>query len=151
MAQRRKFSAEFKREAVDLTRRPQISVNQAAQELGVNANVLSRWRRELAERIVPSLPMNSTIYFYGLLGGAKPFSIPSVLFIMKNLTMRRFSNFDSRTVKEHEKLVSALRALEDVIDDPMFTTRIGREFRLDQIEMAMAYESPHGAKAVLVA
>ncbi len=49
MAQRRKFSAEFKREAVDLTRRPQISVNQAAQELGVNANVLSRWRRELAK------------------------------------------------------------------------------------------------------
>ncbi|WP_297920918.1 Zn-dependent oxidoreductase [Metallibacterium sp.] len=119
-------------------------------ELGTTA-VFDGVGGDLPERIVPSLPMNSTIYFYGLLGGAKPFSIPSVLFIMKNLAMRRFSNFDSRTVKEHEKLVSALRALEDVIDDPMFTTRIGREFRLDQIEMAMAYESPHGAKAVLVA
>ena len=49
MAQRRKFSAEFKREAVDLTRRPQASVSQVAQELGVNANVLSRWRRESAK------------------------------------------------------------------------------------------------------
>ncbi len=49
MAQRRMFSAEFKREAVELTRRPQASVSQVAQELGVNANVLSRWRRELAK------------------------------------------------------------------------------------------------------
>lgn len=46
MVQRRKFSAEFKREAVELTRRPQASVSQVAQELGVNANILSRWRRE---------------------------------------------------------------------------------------------------------
>lgn len=46
MVQRRKFSTEFKREAVELTRRPQASVSQVAQELGVNANVLSRWRRE---------------------------------------------------------------------------------------------------------
>src|SRR5512146_2026032 len=49
MAKRRRFSAEFKREAVELTRRPQASVSQVAQELGVNANVLSRWRRELAK------------------------------------------------------------------------------------------------------
>lgn len=46
MVQPRKFSAEFKREAVELTRRPQASVSQVAQELGVNANILSRWRRE---------------------------------------------------------------------------------------------------------
>ncbi|MDE2270775.1 MAG: transposase [Xanthomonadaceae bacterium] len=49
MAKRRRFSAEFKREAVELTRRPQASVSEVAQELGVNANVLSRWRRELAK------------------------------------------------------------------------------------------------------
>ena len=49
MAQRRKFSAEFKREAVELTHRPQASVRQVAQELGVNANVLSRWRRGLTK------------------------------------------------------------------------------------------------------
>ena len=49
MTKRRKFSTEFKHEAVELTRRPQVSVSQVAQELGVNANVLSRWRRELAK------------------------------------------------------------------------------------------------------
>jgi len=65
MAKRRRFSAEFKREAVELTRRPQASVSQVAQELGVNANVLSRWRRELAKpskagRTPPKLGVRET-------------------------------------------------------------------------------------------
>jgi NADPH2:quinone reductase len=94
--------------------------------------------------------MNSTVYFYGLLGGVAPVSIQSVLFMMKNLTLKRFSNFESRTVKDHDKLVSALKALESVIDDRMFRTRIGKEFSLDQVELAMAYESLGGAKAVLL-
>jgi NADPH:quinone reductase-like Zn-dependent oxidoreductase len=119
-------------------------------ELGATA-VFDGVGGDLPGSIAPSLPMNSTIYFYGFLGGTTPFSMPSVLVMMKNLTLRRFSNFDSRTVKEQDKLVSALKALERVIDDPMFTTRIGREFPLDQIELAMTYESPDGAKAVLVA
>jgi hypothetical protein len=54
-------------------------------------------------------------------------------------------------VQEHDKLVLALKALETVIDDPMFTTRIGKEFGYDQIERAMAYSSFEGAKAVLMA
>jgi len=37
------------------------------------------------------------------------------------------------------------------MDDPMLMTRIGKEFSLDQIELAVTYESPGGAKAVLVA
>ena len=47
MQQRRKFSEEFKREAVGLTRQPDANVSQIAQDLGVNANLLWRWRREL--------------------------------------------------------------------------------------------------------
>jgi NADPH:quinone reductase-like Zn-dependent oxidoreductase len=119
-------------------------------ELGATA-VFDGVGGDLPGRLAPSLPMNSTIYLYGFLGGATPFAIPSVVFMMKNLTVRRFSNFESRTVKEPEKLASALRALEGVIDDPVFTTRIGKTFRYDQIEMAMAYEALAGAKAVLVA
>jgi len=46
MAQRRKFSEEFKREAVGLTRLPGASVAQIAQDLGVRSNLLWRWRRE---------------------------------------------------------------------------------------------------------
>jgi NADPH:quinone reductase-like Zn-dependent oxidoreductase len=118
-------------------------------ELGTTA-VFDGVGGDLLTRIAPGLPMNSTIYFYGFLGGAVPISIQSVLVIMKNLTLRRFSNFESRTVKDHDKLVTALKALEGVIDERMFTTRIGKEFRLDQVELAMAYESLDGAKAVLL-
>jgi NADPH:quinone reductase-like Zn-dependent oxidoreductase len=118
-------------------------------ELGTTA-VFDGVGGDLLTRITPSLPMNSTIYFYGFLGGAAPVSIQSVLFMMKNLSMKRFSNFESRTVKEQAKLVAALKTLEGVIDDPMFMTRIGKEFRRDQIELAMAYGSADGAKAVLI-
>ena len=44
---RRKFSEEFKREAVNLTRQPNATVNQVARDIGVGASDLFRWRREL--------------------------------------------------------------------------------------------------------
>lgn len=47
MSKRRRFSAEFKREAVELTRTQSASVSQVARDIGVNANQLTRWRREL--------------------------------------------------------------------------------------------------------
>ena len=46
MTKRRKFSAEFKRGAVEQTRQPGVSCAQIARELGIGANLLSRWRRE---------------------------------------------------------------------------------------------------------
>lgn len=46
MQQRRKFSEEFKREAVDLTRQADANVSQIAQDLGIGANLLWRWRRQ---------------------------------------------------------------------------------------------------------
>jgi len=45
MAKRRKYSEEFKREAVSLTRQPNASVSQVAR--GIGADLLFRWRREL--------------------------------------------------------------------------------------------------------
>ena len=47
MQQRRKFTEEFKREAVGLTRQSGVTVAQIAQDLGINANMLWRWCREL--------------------------------------------------------------------------------------------------------
>jgi len=47
MAQRRRFSAEYKREAVAMLDAPGVSVSQIAAELGIGATVLGRWRREL--------------------------------------------------------------------------------------------------------
>jgi len=43
---RRKFTAEFKQEAVALVRRSGQSANQVAKELGVSQTALSRWLRE---------------------------------------------------------------------------------------------------------
>lgn len=119
-------------------------------ELGTTA-VFDGVGGDLLGKMVPSLPMNSTIYIYGFLGASAPLTIQSVLFMMKNLTIRRFSNFESRTAKEPPKLVSALKALGDVIDDPMFRTGTGKEFSFEQIEEAMAYQPSDGTKAVLVA
>ena len=45
---KQKYSAEFKREAVEMSRRPGASVKQVAQGIGVHPNVLTRWRGELA-------------------------------------------------------------------------------------------------------
>jgi transposase len=49
MGKRRKFSAEYKREAVAMLQSPGVSVSQLAAELGIGTNVLGRWRRELRE------------------------------------------------------------------------------------------------------
>lgn len=46
MTKRRKFSPEFKREAVALTQQPGVSCRQIALEIGINPNMLSRWKRE---------------------------------------------------------------------------------------------------------
>jgi len=45
-ALRRKFTSEFKQEAVALVQRSGRSANQVAQELGVSQTALSHWLRE---------------------------------------------------------------------------------------------------------
>ena len=50
MGSRRKFSAEYKREAVAMLDAPGVTVSQIAAELGIGANVLGRWRREWHQR-----------------------------------------------------------------------------------------------------
>jgi NADPH:quinone reductase-like Zn-dependent oxidoreductase len=104
---------------------------------------------DLLSRIAPHLPMNTTVYAYGFLGGSVPVAFSTALLVMRNLTLRRFSNFESPTVKNQASLVAALDYLSGVIDEPPFRTRIGRLFGFDQIYEAMSYERVAGAKAVL--
>ncbi len=47
MLKRRKFSAEFKRGAVDQVRNSGVSCAQIARELGIRDGLLTRWKREL--------------------------------------------------------------------------------------------------------
>jgi transposase len=56
MGTRRKFSAEFKREAVALTGQPDVSVAQVARNLGIGANLLTRWRRALEAEGAKAFP-----------------------------------------------------------------------------------------------
>ena len=46
MERRRKFSDEYKREAVQMALQPGVTKSQVARELGVNANLLGRWCRD---------------------------------------------------------------------------------------------------------
>lgn len=49
MATRRKFSQEYKHEAVQLAVSSNRSVSLVARELGISPNILSRWCREAQE------------------------------------------------------------------------------------------------------
>jgi len=45
---RRRFTAEFKREAVKLAVQPEAVVSRIAEDLGLHANVLRKWVKEFA-------------------------------------------------------------------------------------------------------
>jgi len=45
---RRRFTAEFKREAVKLAVQPDAVVSRIAEDLGLHANVLRKWVKEFA-------------------------------------------------------------------------------------------------------
>jgi len=47
MPTRRKYSAEFKREAVALASQPGVTKSQIGRELGIQPNMITRWQREL--------------------------------------------------------------------------------------------------------
>jgi len=106
---------------------------------------------ELLSQILPSLPMSSTVYVYGLVGGATPAQVTAELIISQKLTLRHFSSLETPTVDDPVKRAAAIRDIESLIDDPMFKTRIGQEFSFEQFEDAVAYQGSPGARAVLVA
>ena len=58
MVTRRKFSREFKLEAVKLVKERGVSVPQAAEDLDVHENVLRKWVRELREEPQEAFPSN---------------------------------------------------------------------------------------------
>ena len=47
--QRRRYSDEFKREAVQLTQDPGVTMAQIARDLGIGAGLLGRWVKEFRE------------------------------------------------------------------------------------------------------
>jgi transposase len=53
---RRQYTAEFKKEAVELVTRENYTVAQAAHSLGISRSMLDRWRREYREREKDTFP-----------------------------------------------------------------------------------------------
>ncbi len=49
MGKRRKYSAEYKREAVGMANHPGVTKAQIGQELGISPNMITRWERELSD------------------------------------------------------------------------------------------------------
>jgi transposase len=47
IVKKRRFSAEFKREAVTLVRNSGKTITQVARELGIGMSLLAKWKREL--------------------------------------------------------------------------------------------------------
>ena len=125
------------------------SLGQLAEKLGATA-VFDGLGGALTGRIAPHVPTNTAIYLYGLLDASVPIAIPTRLFMSKNLVVKRFSNFNSPTVKDPERLVAAIAALRGVMGDPLFRTKIGKAFRFEEIDEAMRYQDASGGRAILV-
>lgn len=56
MSSRRRFTREYKQEAVQLVTQRGVTVAQAARDLGLNPNVLRKWVREQAADPVHAFP-----------------------------------------------------------------------------------------------
>ncbi|OOZ43296.1 hypothetical protein BOW37_11610 [Solemya velum gill symbiont] len=56
MSKRRHFSDELKHEAVALANQPRVTLAQISRDLGISANMLSRWRRELETNGTKAFP-----------------------------------------------------------------------------------------------
>jgi len=54
--ERRKFTAEYKREAVSMVLKQQLSVAEAARRLGINSNLLHRWKAEFSRQGEEAFP-----------------------------------------------------------------------------------------------
>ena len=56
MSQRRRWTEEFKQQAVELTEQPGVTKRQIADELQISTNTLSRWCRERRQHGAKAFP-----------------------------------------------------------------------------------------------
>lgn len=82
MATRRRFSAEYKQEAVELARSSNKTASQIARDLGIDPNMLSRWCRELETSPQKAFPGKARHGMRSLprLSGSLPRSRRNVIF-----------------------------------------------------------------------
>jgi len=104
---------------------------------------------DLINGLLEVLPNNSTIYSYGYLGGNTPYAMPGRLLMIKGLKLTGFANTRSKTVQDPQKLAKALSEISAVIHMPHFETKIGKRFKLEEVNEALKFAAEHSEKAVL--
>lgn len=127
----------------------EIQLQESATSLNATA-VFDGVGGELLGRLIPRLPTGTTIFIYGFLGGSAHTTFPSSLILSRNITIRRFSNLESSTVRDPALLRAATEAIETMIGNPLLKTKIGQEFSVDQFDAAMSYKEEQGFRAVIV-
>ncbi|WP_216848944.1 zinc-binding dehydrogenase [Pedobacter sp. L105] len=104
---------------------------------------------EVLNKIIEVIPNNSTIYSYGYLGDAIPLTVHTRTLTSKGITIKPFGNFRTETVQNPQNLAAALAAIGELIHLPHFKTKIGKKFKLEEINEALLYSPENGEKAIL--
>lgn len=104
---------------------------------------------QILNKILPLIPRGSVIYSYGFIGDNVPFTFNTSTLAVKNVSIRPFANTSTETVKNPEKLEQALKDIGELIHQQHFKTKIGKRFKLEDINDALAFVSTDGGKAVL--
>ena len=120
-----------------------------AEELDATA-VFDGVGGDIINRLITILPSGSTIYAYGFLGGDKPLGFPTKVLQMNALTLTYFSISRSPIVLDPEKLNNSLIGLSKIINQPHFKTKVGKKYKMEDINEAMRYSSNKGDKAVIL-
>ena len=122
-------------------------LGEMSQKMGTTA-IFDGIGGEILNKIMDTIPNNSVIYCYGFLGGGTPLTIHTSL-LMRGITIKGFSNFRTTTVQDPQNLEKALKDISGIIQMPHFKTRIGKKFRLEEINDALQFVSGKGGRAVL--
>ncbi len=104
---------------------------------------------EILNKIIESLPNNSTIFSYGYLGDSIPLTVHLRTLTAKGISIRPFGNIRTKTVQEPGNLEKAIKEIAAFIHQPHFKTKVGEKFQLDEIASALSFVGKNGAKAVL--
>lgn len=100
-------------------------------------------------KIIDLVPNDSMIYSYGLLDDDTPLHIFMHQILFRGLTIKSFSTNRSQTVRDPNQLSVALKLIPDILDMPHFKTKVGKKFKLYEIDDALAYTPTGIGKAIL--
>ncbi len=103
----------------------------------------------ILNRIMDTLLPKTTIYCYGFLGGIEPLSFHTRL-LMKGITIRAFSNFQTETVQNDIYLQQALEDISSLLGTPHFISPAEKELPFTQAAEAIKFVEQEHKKVSLI-